>query len=159
MRPKSLPLTPEQFLHAAYAGLTRCAISRAQGRTSNGSQSYMEMIRYDIGGAAAETAFNLNHELPGLITPFSLQRGEHAPDVPNIGAEIRWTPYDNGHLILKPSDLAERWYCLITGDPSRLRYVGAAYLSNERKAGIQWKRDEYGAPRFWLAQDLLEDLP
>lgn len=110
----------------------------------------------DIEGACAERTF-----AKALSTYWDSSTGRYrnstAGDVGEV--EVRWTPHDDGHLVLRPDNVKlDSIYVLVVGCAPDYRVVGWLY-GREGIVDTFWKDPgKRGQPCWWIPQTALRDL-
>lgn len=77
-------------------------------------------------------------------------------DVPDVGnLEVRHTRYENGGMLLHPTDKDDRKYVLVAGVWPAMKIVGWIWGKNGKHPDY-W-RDDLARPCFWVPQASLEE--
>lgn len=162
MAERTATLSWPEFVEAAHTGYLRWSLARLLGSPDPLDQDrpYPDRLLTDIGGAAAEKAYAKLH---GSYWGASTDSYKARPDVGlRYPMEVRWTPHEGGHLLLRPAwrgldgDPLDRLYALMVGAPPSFTYVG--WIKGQEGARPEFLRRE-GRPAWWVPQSALYGIP
>lgn len=147
-------LTVEEMREAYGVGLARHMAARARGAK--------QLHGFDQDSAATQKHLDGCSAVAELLVARRLNRewlsSGMVPDRPEDGdvsggVMVRWTPREDGSLILHPSDHDALYAVLVVGDPPEQRIMGwipTAYGKQE-----WWWREDVRAPAFFVPQSKL----
>lgn len=140
----------EYAMAAEIGKLRRLTALRRGSENSHGavSLSWTE----DVEGAGAElcVAKCLNLYWNGGIDTFK------NPDI-GVNIQVRWTPKHSNSLIVRPSDLDENYYVLVTGELPRMTVRG--FLRGDEAKREHWARSPNGRPpAYFIPSDYLHPI-
>lgn len=116
-------LTPSEVAHAAGVGVRRRIVSMNRNQPQKLNVENAKYYDLDIEAACAELAFA---KATGVYWPGSVNPGKDEADLYIDGDpyEVRHTTYENGKLIIRPGDILDRMYVLVTGRSGEYEIVG-----------------------------------
>lgn len=144
-------LTPAEVQMAAFVGCQRAVENIKNNAIYNVSGESAETF-WDrmVGGAVAEAAFAKH------LNVYWWKGERNLPDVGEF--EVRTTPYQTGHLHIKPNDPEGKRFYLLTGAYGTYTIRGW-YTADEAKQHPEWLYSkQQGRPaQYWIPQDQLHD--
>jgi hypothetical protein len=144
-------LTPSEVHMGALVGVHRRVASL--GFKDNHGYNDADGWTVDIEGACAEVAFAkaTRRYWDGGVATFK------AADV-GKSIQIRYTPHEDGCLIVRDADPGEHAYILVTGKAPDFRIIGG--MRGEEAKAERWKRAPNGRPAaYFVPQAALYELP
>jgi len=159
--PVKIILDQFEMTHSGYVGFLRrleCVTRKRVDQPGRGEfkNGYWEN---DIQAAFSERAVAKFLDIPWTGSIGSFKGADIDPDI-----QVRWTPYENGKLIIRPGDADNHKFVLVTGDAPE--YIIHGWMFGAYGKNTEWAYNKNGgAPCFmipreylWTPQDLKNSL-
>lgn len=154
-------LTPEEWQEAVECGTARRAAAAKRGRNephghpTDREGNELDLLALDIASSAAEKVVSVYTGLKWHNEIISGGLIEYPCDVGD-DIEVRWTPYDHGHLPVYEKDRIENRYVLVCGPKEGRTFRIAGWLPGERaKRDIYWRLTPRKIYAYWISQNSL----
>lgn len=152
----TVELTLPEYISAVQVGIVRFTISEAArlNAATTYPRTWYQRLQEEIIGACGERAWckYRNQHWDASFNTF------HRVADAAGGVEVRSTTRDDGCLIIRHNDDADRWYVLIVGEPPLLRVAG--YIKGEDAKIAEWVRDPHRQrPAWFVPQSALKPYP
>lgn len=142
-----------EVVRAAEVGIRRRVGAMQANRPEPYGKPAFDLWGSDIVSSAAELAAAkaLCVYWPGAIQP------DHAEGDLGNGLGVRYTPREDGCLIIHPRDSDLATHVLVTGAIPTFNVVGSIWGALAKKE--QWWRTDTGRPAYFVPQSALEPIP